>query len=181
MKKMRKIRLFIATSIDGYIAKPDGNLDWLTSQPQPKEGDYGYMELIGSVDTIIMGRSTYDHLLGYGEDWFYPEHDTLVFSRNPEFQPRTPRTFAIHASNAQTEIDALRAKEGKDIWLVGGGELVAKFLHEGWIDEMLITIVPVVLGDGIRLFPSAIAGSDWRLEDVERFETGLLNLRYGRA
>jgi dihydrofolate reductase len=75
--------LYIATSIDGFIARPDGNLDWLTSTPMPESGDYGYTALLESTDTIIMGRKTYDELIGFGGEWPYSGFNTYVVSNPP--------------------------------------------------------------------------------------------------
>ena len=176
---MGKIVLYIATSLDGFIARPDGNLDWLTSTPPPNEGDYGYKALLESTEVIIMGRQTYKEVLSFG-DWVYPDFDTYVVSRDVDFLPTTPRTKALQ-SDFSVFVGELKAKTQKNIWLVGGGQIITEFLRNDLIDKMIITIVPRILGEGIRLFPDKPKESIWALAKVENFNTGLVNLTYEKT
>jgi len=92
---MPKTILYIAQSLDGYIARPDGSLDWLTSFPPPKTGDYGYESLLEQTELIVMGRKTYEELLGFGIDWPYTDFKTLVVSSNSSFKISTENTALV--------------------------------------------------------------------------------------
>ena len=174
---MASVVLYIATSLDGYIAKPDGNLDWLTSFPLPEKGDYGYESLLKSIGTIIMGRKTYEDLIGFGIDWPYTEFATYVITRNKELTVNTPNT-TLHTDNFPIILDTIKEKSGKDIWLVGGGEIVSLFLNQNLIDKMIISVIPMLLGAGIPLFQGMEKEANWELAHIESFETGVVNLTY---
>lgn len=174
---MSKVILYIATSLDGYIARPDNNLDWLTSTPKPETGDYGYSELLEGIDTIIMGRKTYDVCIGFEGEWLYTGLKTFVVSSDKNFEIKSPDTFLL-PENLKDFVNDLKIKPGKDIWLVGGGQLITSFINNGLLDRMIITIVPKLIGEGIPLFPKNTKESNWKLVKTEQFNTGLVNLTY---
>lgn len=174
---MADIVLFIATSLDGYIAGPNGEIDWLETMPNPDESDHGYGKLMERTRIFVMGSGTYKEVLGFGVDWPYPDNDTLVMSSDPDLKISTPRTFHHPASDLD-HFRKLKTTETKDIWLVGGGKLLQAFLAADLVDEMIITIIPTVLGNGIRLFPGPVPPSDWDLTDVERFASQAVGLTY---
>lgn len=174
---MAKTVLYIAISLDGYIAKPDGNLDWLTSFPAPKKGDYGYIELLNSIETTIMGRKTYEEIIGFGIEWPYTEYDSHIVTTNKNLKIQSPNTYILSDRLVDFLIER-KKRATKDIWLIGGGQLVSKFINEGLLDRMIITIIPKIIGDGIRLFPNNTAETDWRLAEVKTFDTGAINLIY---
>ena len=176
---MSKVILYIATSLDGFIARPDDNLDWLTSVPNPDQGDYGYEALLAGIETIIMGRKTYDVVLGMGIPWPYTGFKTLVVTTNSNFQPTTPDTHIVSDSLKDVVLD-LKKNNKKDIWLVGGSQLNTYFINQGLLDQMIITIVPKMIGDGIRLFADHPAEQEWTLTHVQSFNTGLVNLTYDK-
>ncbi|MEO9965802.1 MAG: dihydrofolate reductase family protein [Reichenbachiella sp.] len=173
---MRRLKLFIATSIDGFIARKDGSLDWLDDIPNPDKLDYGYFKFYDSIDTLLMGRKTYNEVLGFGVEWPYPDSKTYVISSGP-VDIKTENTFYIQKPLAET-VKALMTEPGKDIWVVGGGELISSMLSLDLIDEMLITITPVILGAGIPLFPSQPKETKFDLINTEAFDTGFVNLTY---
>lgn len=177
---MPKIILYIATSIDGYIAKTDDNLDWLTSVPLPTEGDYGYTNLLQRIDTALMGRKTYDEIIGMDMEWPYDNLKCYVFSNDHKVPPSTPQTSIVNGFIPEI-IDKIKTQSQKDIWLIGGGQLVAEFLVHHLIDEMIITIVPTLLGNGKPLFPSIGNESKWILVKSESFNTGLVTLTYHKS
>jgi len=180
MKTRRKIIVYIATSADGYIARPDGDVEWLNRRPQTV--DYGMGEFYPTVDAILWGRKTYDWLLHYQETAGQTEGlvDTklanYVFSRNPpgpplpgvEFVSEPVKTFALR----------LRATPGKDIWLMGGGALIASFLDAGEIDEFDIHVIPVFIGEGIPLVAPRHRDLDLRLLSSQQYADGVVRLRY---
>lgn len=173
---MKKVKLFIAASIDGYIARPDGSLDWLDRVPNPDQLDFGYYAFYDSVDTLLIGRKTYEEVLGFGVDWPYPDSKTYIIS-NRDVEIKTENTFQLNEPLKQ-QIEKLRAEDGKDIWVVGGGVLISGVLDLELIDEMLITIAPVILGEGIPLFPNKPKETQFELTKAESFPTGFVNLTY---
>jgi len=126
----RKVILFIATSLDGFIARADGSVDWLFH-----DGDYGMAEFFRSIDTVLIGRKTHDVMLGFGQT-SYRGRKNYVFSRS---QPASPSADVEYtADGARDLIETLRLTRGKDIWLVGGSELIDTFLVEQLIDRITV-------------------------------------------
>ena len=175
MTKRRNVIVHIATSADGYIARPDGDLEWLTSRPAP-EGFYGMSAFVRSIDTKVLGRKTYEVSLRMGA-MFDSKSRNVVFSRNaPPADAPSGVEFVNDAIGPF--VSRLREHPGKDIWLMGGGELIASFLDEHAIDEFVISVVPVFIGDGIPLVARRHRHLPLGLHSVERFEDGLVQLRY---
>jgi dihydrofolate reductase len=171
----RKIIVHIATSADGYIARPDGDLEWLTSRPAPG-GFYGMDTFMRSIDTKILGRKTYDASLRLGAK-FDSKSRYIVFSRQP---PPTGAPPAVEFTNEAVRpfVSRLREGAGKDIWLMGGGEIIASFLDADAIDEFVISVVPVFIGDGIPLIARRQRQVPLKLRATERFDDGLVQLHY---
>jgi dihydrofolate reductase len=175
MTKRRNVIVHIATSADGYIARPDGDLEWLTSRPAP-EGFYGMNAFMSSIDTKLLGRKTYEVSLRMGAK-FDSNSRTIVFSRHPP--PADVRSGVEFVNGAIGPfVSSLREQPGKDIWLMGGGELIASFLDEHAIDEFVISVVPAFIGDGIPLLARRHRHVPLDLQSVERFEDGLVQLHY---
>jgi len=174
---MSQVILYITASLDGFIAKANGNIDWLTQWPNPSNLDYGYADLLKKIGCIVMGRKTYDEVLGFGIDWPYAEFETFVVTNNANLKVSTPNTQLV-TSDINETISKLKQQSEKDIWLVGGGQLVTSFINENLIDKIILTIVPIILGEGISLFPNKPKESEWELLAVEKFETGLVSLTY---
>jgi len=174
MTNRRKVIVHIATSADGYIAGPDGDLDWLTSRPAP-DGFYGMNTFMKSIDTTVLGRKTYEVSLGLGAK-FDARSRTIVFSRQAPADVPTGVEFVNGAIGPF--VSRLREQPGKDIWLMGGGEIIASFLDERAIDEFVISVVPVFIGDGIPLIARRHRHVPLQLQSVERFEDGLVQLHY---
>lgn len=174
---MKKIILYIAASLDQCIAEPGGELEWLTGFPNPEKADYGYKDLLASVDTVIMGGRTYREILNMDVIWPYPEKMAYVVSRN-EWEIKDNISFITE--NIIETITELRNQEGKDIWLVGGGELTSMLLEADLIDEMQICYFPVILGKGIPLFPEQQKQSKWELVNANKFASGILKVDYKR-
>jgi dihydrofolate reductase len=166
----RKVRLYIATSLDGYIAGPGESLDWLFS-----DSDYGYDEFIAAVDTLAMGRRTYEVVRSLGE-WPYEGLATTVFTRR-ERMPHDPHVdfTARSPEDWLHEVDKI---PGKDVWVVGGGELIRGFLDALLVDEMTISVHPVVLGGGTPLFPPGARRHKLRLASVHSYPSGLVSSTY---
>jgi dihydrofolate reductase len=176
---MTRTQYYVASSIDGYIADPTGSLDWLT----PFEGVPGitahYEGFLAGVGAIAMGASTYEFLLGQGMDeWPYPDQRTWVFTHRdlPRFAGADLELTADDIRSVHAHM--VGAAAGKNIWLVGGGDLVAQFAALGLLDEIWLGVAPVVLGGGVPVLPTRLPGT-LTLEDVTRFGAGFLALRYG--
>lgn len=175
---MRKLSLFIATSLDGYIAKDNDNLDFL--KLVEKEGeDYGYAEFTANIDTIILGRKTYDWVLSEIGASHYDngDRDVYVITRSP--RPDSGRT-KFYSGSLTALIKQLRSQNGKDIYCDGGAEIVNELIKSDLIDEYIISIVPVLLGSGVRLFKSERPEQVLELVETKTFDTGLTQLRYIR-
>ena len=174
---MRRIILYIATSIDGYIATPDGGVEWLNEVPNPTNEDHGYKDLLASVDTVLMGGKTYHEIIGFGIPWPYKDKKSYVVSRrDSNVTPNENVRFITE--DVIAGISELKSENGKDIWLVGGGELTAMLLNANLIDELQLCIAPTILGNGIPLFPGKTKESQWKLANSKVFSTGLLLSTY---
>lgn len=145
-----RIILYIATSLDGFIADKNGGVDWL---PQPNNDaaleDVGYKDLISGIDTILMGSNSYKQILGFG-DWGWPDKQTYVFTSKP-LKSEQPHITITHNSPVQFVTSMKDRKSDKDIWLLGGAALAKSFAQERLIDEIILTIIPHTLGEGIAL------------------------------
>lgn len=171
---MPRVRLYIALSLDGYIADRDGGVAWLDNHVDAAEGDYGYADFYESVGALAMGRTTYDQVLGFG-DWPYPGKPTYVFTHDG---PDTTHPHAQFVTDAPARFVADASWGEGDLWLVGGGQLVAAFREAGLIDEYVLTVVPVLLGAGVPLFAGEQPEAALRLADVQHWPSGVVQLRY---
>jgi dihydrofolate reductase len=173
--KRRKVIVHIATSADGYIARSDGALEWLTSRPAPK-GFYGMNDFMMSVDTKVLGRKTYEVSRRMGAK-FDSQCRNIVFSSHP--RPGDAPSGVEFVNDAIAPfVSRLRAQPGKDIWIMGGGEIIASFLDAQGIDEFVISVVPVFIGDGIPLIGRRHRHIPLELHALERFEDGVVQLHY---
>jgi dihydrofolate reductase len=174
---MKKIKVYIACSLDGYIARPDGSIDWLESLPNPNQLDYGYTDFIATIDTVVMGRNTYQEVLGFDVPWPYADCTTYVVSTNPDLELPTENTRLIN-SDLSGQLKKIAELEGKDIWIVGGGPLIAALLSEQLVDDLLIFIMPILIGSGIPLFPEGVKETTFALAEAKAYETGVVQLHY---
>ncbi len=161
----RKVIVFIATSLDGYIATKDESLDWLFRVEG--EGDNGYSEFYDTVDTIIMGRRTYDWIVNVeGDNFPYKNKKCYVFSQTP--QETNDKVEFLHC-DIGTFINEIKQEEGNNIWLVGGGELIYHVLKDNLVDEFIITVAPQIIGSGIPLFKNSAVELELQLKSVRTF------------
>jgi dihydrofolate reductase len=175
MTKRRKVIVHIGTSADGYIARPDGDLEWLTSRPAPK-GFYGMNAFMKTVDTKVLGRKTYEVSLRMGAK-FDSKTRTIVFTHHAP-PPGAPSGVEFVSDAIGPYVSRLCTQPGKDIWLMGGGEIIASFLDEQAIDEFVISVAPVFIGEGIPLIARRHRHVPLELHSTERFEDGLVQLYY---
>lgn len=175
---MKTVSLFIATSLDGYIAKPNDDLSFL--KMVEKEGeDYGYAKFTQTIDTLIIGRKTYDWVLKEVGTNHYDNgtRDVYVITRTK--RPKTGRT-TFYTGDLTELIKQLKSKNGKNIYCDGGAEIINELLQNDLIDEMIISIIPILVGDGIRLFQDGRPEQQVELEETRTFDTGLVQLHYKR-
>lgn len=175
---MRKLSLFIASSLDGYIAKPNDDLGFL--KLVEKEGeDYGYAKFTDGIDTIITGRKTYDYVCKEIGSSHYDngQRDIYVITRNEK--PAQGRT-TFYTGNLKELIYLLKSENGKNVYCDGGAEVINELLQLDLIDELIISIIPILLGEGTRLFKDGRQEQLLELITAKTFETGLIQLHYKR-
>ena len=170
---MRKIILGCGISLDGYIARLTGDVDFLF---MPK--DYSQKEFFSSIDTYIMGRKTLDAARKMGGSFGGSKAPAYVFSRSQPVGKREGVTF-VNQPPADF-VAQLREKDGKDVWHMGGGELARAFFEADLIDEIRLGIVPTLLGEGIPLFPAGFPQREFELTECKRYSGGLASLEYRR-
>jgi dihydrofolate reductase len=171
---MRKVVLGLGISLDGYIARLDGSVDFLF---MPK--DYSMGPFFATIDTAIMGRKTYDAALKMGGGSYKDSGlKSYVFSHSQPPGERGGVTFV--SEPPQSFVEKLRKRPGKNVWLMGGGELVRDFLKEDLVDELYIGVVPVVIGGGIPLFPAGFPQREFSLLENKTFSKGMIALKYAR-
>jgi dihydrofolate reductase len=175
MTQKRKVIVHIATSADGYIARRDGDIDWLTSRPAPK-GFYGLPKFARSIDATILGRKTFDLSIKMGAT-FSANDVHYVFSRRPA-PAHAPPGVEFVTESITAFVTRLRKKAGKNIWMMGGGEIIASFLSEGAIDEFVISVIPTFIGEGIPLIAPKHLDVPLRLRSAKSFPDGVVQLHY---
>jgi len=170
--------LFIATSLDGYIAKPNNDLSFL--KLVEKEGeDYGYAEFTATIDTIILGRKTYDWVLREIGPSHYDNGDRNVYVITRTERPAVGKT-TFYTGDLTELVQQLKAQSGKNIYCDGGAEIITALLKSDLIDELIISIIPILLGDGTRLFKDGRPEQRLELISTKQFDTGLTQLHYKR-
>lgn len=172
----RKLCLFIAMSLDGFIAKPDGDISFLDEMNQEGE-DYGYNAYIETIDTVLLGRKTYDKIQSMGIESPYGDRAVYVITRTP--RANSEKT-TFYPGDLKELVTTLKSKPGKNIYCDGGAEIVQQLLSMDLIDEMTISIIPVLLGEGIRLFSGNFQEKKLKLKESKSFEKGLVQLHYCR-
>jgi dihydrofolate reductase len=173
---MRKISLFIAMSVDGYIAKPDDDLSFLNLVEKEGE-DYGYALFTDTIDTIIVGRKTYDYVHRNIGPSHYDngDRDVYVITSNP--RPNTGKTI-FYTGDLSDLAKRLKLAGGKNIYCDGGAEIINELLKHNLIDEFIISVIPVLLGTGTKLFKDGRPEQLLNLVTVKTYETGLTQLHY---
>ena len=172
---MPQIRLYIAQSLDGYIARPDGAIDWL----RPYDSvDYGYDKFVAEIGTVVMGRKSYDLARSFG-DWPYPSARSLVITSRP-LDDTPPNVTRVGVDIARL-VAALRASGGKDAWIMGGAMAINAFLAAGAIDRIDLFTIPVLLGDGVPLFTPGRPEILLKLVSTQTYDKGLARQSYVRA
>lgn len=174
MENQRKLILYITMSLDGYIAKPNDDLSFLELVACEGE-DYGYADLLNTVDTVIMGRKTYDWVMTQVPEFPHADMKSYIITRTP----RAPiGNTEFYTGNIAELITALKAKSGKHIFVDGGAQLVNTLLKDKLINELIISTIPILLGQGIRLFQEGFPEQNLKLISSKQFDSGLLQMHY---
>lgn len=171
---MKKAVLYIAMSLDGYIAGTDDNLDFLSTVEKENE-DYGYYKFLESVDSVIMGRKTYEKILSFGIGFPHPDKECYILSRKND---KSAENVHFYNGNLAQLIAMLKQNNNKDIFIDGGAETVNALLSEKLIDEIIISIIPILLGSGVALFKNNRVQQKLELVSSKSFEMGLVQLHY---
>lgn len=175
---MRKISLFIAMSLDGYIADSKGGVGWLEGQGSDNENIDAYSEFVKDIDTILMGWNTYHQIVTElsPKEWIYGDFTTYVITHNKQISSEKIRFTNI---NPVELIKRLKEEDGKDIWICGGANLVQQLVNEDLIDCYYITVIPTLLGSGIRLFENIKHEIKLKLLNTQSYN-GMTDLIYTR-
>ncbi len=173
----RKVILYIATSLDGYIAKPNDDLSFLSIVEQEGE-DYGYADFVKMVDAVIVGRKTYEKVISMGFDFPHADKDAYIITRTPK---QNVGSVKFYTGNLKTLVDKLKSENGKNIFCDGGAEIVHELLKENLIDEFIISVIPILVGNGTKLFKDGRPELKLKLVSTKQFEKGLTQLHYKRT
>ncbi|NUQ82392.1 MAG: dihydrofolate reductase [Bacteroidetes bacterium] len=171
-------RVFIATSLDGYIARPDGSLDWLTSFPVPSQGDYGFDRFMEGISAIVMGRNTYETVLTFG-DWPYSKPVVVLSSTLERIPDHLQSKVTLLQGHPREITSELNARGFSDLY-IDGGKTIQSFLYADAIDELIISQIPVILGGGIPLFGYLEKPLWLEHAGTTVYQTGLVKSRYTR-
>lgn len=170
----RKLILYIAMSLDGYITDRHEGLGFLDAVAQEGQ-DYGYTAFNETVDTVIMGRKTYDTVMAMGVDYPHADKTSYIITRRPE---AGSDKLHFYSGSLTSLVEDIRSKPGKNIYCDGGAEIVNTLLGEKLFDELIVSVIPVLLGGGVRLFSKDYPEQSLRLVDVKSFDKGLVQLHY---
>lgn len=175
---MRKLNLFIAMSLDGYIADDNGGVEWLNGQGNDEENVDSYSEFIRDIDTVIMGWNTYYQIVTElsPEEWVYGDLMTYVMTHRE--QTDTDNIRFVNKNPVEL-LKKLKSEDGKDMWICGGANLIQQFVKEDLIDCYYITVIPTILGGGIRLFDNTEREIKLKLVST-RSHNGMTDLVYDR-
>ncbi len=170
------VTLHVVTSLDGFIARPDNTVSWLENH-EPFEGgvpDDAAMDAVKAIDCYVLGSRTYEHALELG--WPYGDTPTVVLTHR-ELPARTA-SVEFHSGDLTRLIDETLAPRFKNIWVVGGAQVSQNFLELGLVDDIRLTIAPVLLGEGLLLFGPLSKEARWRVKDVVAYKSGFVGLWY---
>ena len=173
--KASSLILYSAISIDGFIARNDGSIDWL-NQFEEEGNDYGYSKFYESIDVTLMGRKTFEQILSFDIPFPYAEKQNYVFSKSLA-KLNSPNTHLVH-SDPVLFVNRLKNESSHTIWLVGGGVLNGIMLQHKLIDKIIVTTIPVLLGEGIPLFSGQHKMVNLSLHSVESYQSGIIQQQY---
>ena len=169
---MPRFRLYMATSLDGFIATPDGGVEWL--KPFEAE-DFGYEAFFDTIRTVILGRTTYEQIQSFG-DWPYSGKRGIVLST--QSIEALPSGVEQRGEPLEELVSELQRQSGGDIWIVGGAQAIGGFLDLDAVDEIELFVMPILLGSGLPLFGSSHRSMSLRLKETQSYPSGVVKLVY---
>ena len=180
----RNVTLHVVSSLDGFIAKKDNNVSWMDSPGKIYERGVSISEkeiadFLKSVDCYVLGSRTYEHALELG--WPYGDTPVVVVTNRKWPAASTRKTIEFYSGDLKTLVDEKLAPRYRNIWLVGGAMLCQRFLELGLVDEIKLTVAPVLLGEGLRLFGGSPMEERWSLKNVVAYKNGFVELSYSAA
>jgi len=173
---LRKIKLYIAISLNGKIASTDGSVDWLESIPNPEKLDYGYEAFYSSIEITIQGYTTYNQILRWGIDFPYKGKKNYVLTKKQHIENTEYVEFITE--NHIDFISELKKEDGGDIWLIGGGQANTMILNAGLLDEIQVFVMPIIISGGIDLFDAFPNEAHLNLIETLSYSTGVVGLKY---
>jgi dihydrofolate reductase len=177
--KRATVTLHMVASLDGIIAKKDNSISWLDTPGDVYEkgvSDDSAEEIVEPIDCFVLGSRTYQHALQLG--WPYGDTPTVVITKRE--LPSTRKSVEFYSGDLKRFVDEILAPRYKNTWLVGGAMLCQSFLKLGLVDEIRLAVIPVLLGDGLRLFDGSVPETRWSLKNVIAYKTGIVELLYRR-
>lgn len=173
---MRKIKLYIAISLNGKIASTDGSVDWLENIPNPEKTDFGYADFFNSVDTTIQGYNTYNQIISWGIDFPYKGKKNYVLTRKQNVENTEFVEFITE--NHVGFIKSLKEDSGGDIWLIGGSQANTLVINAGLLDQIIVFVIPVILSGGIDLFDAFPKETQLKLLETKTYSSGVVQIKY---
>ena len=165
-------KVFIATSLDGFIAKKDGDIEWLHSIPNPDNSDYGYSEFMKTVDALIMGRKTFEKVISFGIEFPYEKKVFVLSSTLKNIPKGLEGKIEIVSGNLSDIMDSIRSQSYHNLY-IDGALTIRSFLKKNMIDSMIITRIPITLNEGISLFDSEAYKKSFILDSTKVFRNGI--------
>ena len=177
--KGRRVTLHVVSSLDGFIAKKDNSVSWLNETGGVYEAGVSISEeeaaiFVKAIDCYVLGSRTYEHALELG--WPYGNTPTVVVTGRE--WPSARKSVEFYSGDLKTLVDVKLAPQYRNIWLVGGAMLCQRFLELGLVDEIKLTIAPVLVGEGLRLFGGSLMEERWNLKNVVAYKNGFVELSY---
>jgi dihydrofolate reductase len=174
---VRKIKLYIAMSLDGKIAKMNDDVSWLDAIPNPDKSDYGYEAFYENVDAVIMGNGTYKFIQNMDIEYPYKGKSSYVITRDASLEDNEDVKF-IQSEAVGDTVSRLKQESKGDIWLVGGGQVNTLLANESLMDEIMIYVMPIVIGEGIPLFGKGLDQKMLNLVSSKSYKSGVVELVY---
>jgi dihydrofolate reductase len=175
---MAKTSYYVAVSLDGFIAREDGTVDWLSNYTAPLETPYDYEPFYQTVSAVVMGRKTYDTVISFGK-YAYKGKPGLVLSKNAYLQINQPGVESV-SLDWKERFERLKASAKDRIWLVGGGEVASLFVKENLLDEIILTIIPETISTGIQWLGKTSLTAGWLLSEHHLSKNGVIQLVYSK-
>jgi dihydrofolate reductase len=175
---MAKTSYYVAISLDGFLAREDGAVDWLSNYTEPLETPYDYEPFYQTVSALVMGRKTYDTVLSFGK-YPYKEKPGLVISKNADFKVNE-LGVELASSDWKEKLETLKSSAKDRVWLVGGGEVASLFVNENLLDEIILTIIPETIGTGIQWLGNTSLSAGWLFSEQHLSKNGVIQLLYSK-